>query len=143
MSKIVELLPPNLTISTAEADALLELAYLVTAADGHLADVELAAFSALASKLRGGADVDDLIGRFADKVDSAEIEARVRELAPLVPKQHHDLAYKLALGIALVDYDPSTPEDRLHSILGDALGISPDRRAALSREVGLGGGKGQ
>ena len=141
MSKIVELLPPNLSLPAAEADTLLELAYLVTAVDGHLSDVELAAFTALAGTLNSGVTVDDLLDRFADKVDPEEIEARVKELAPTVPKAHHDLAYKLALGIALVDFDPSEEEDDLHVVLGEALGLSKEKREALSREVGLGGGK--
>ncbi len=141
MSKIVELLPSNLSIPAAEADALLELAFLVTAVDGHLADVELAAFTALVGKLKGGENVDDLIARFADKIDPEEIEARVKELAPTIPKEHHELAYKIALGIALVDHDPSAPEDDLQTVLGEALGLSKDKRAELSREVALGGGK--
>jgi hypothetical protein len=146
MSSILELLPHDFSPSEKDAETLLELAYLVTAADGKLLDSELAAFGAVAARMRGKDkletdEVDALVDRFAHHVEKHEIETRVRILAPTLPEGLHDLAYKLALGMAFVDHDPSTEEDWLHGVLGDALGIAPGRRAAISREVGLGGGK--
>lgn len=146
MSRIVELLPNDFAPSENDAQTLLELAYLVTAADGKLLDEELAAFAAIAARVRGKAklesdEVDALVDQFAHHVEAHEIETRVRILAPTLPESLHELAYKLALGIALVDHDPSNEEDRLHGVLGDALGIAPGRRAAISREVGISGGK--
>lgn len=146
MSRIVELLPNDFAPSENDAETLLELAYLVTAADGKLLDEELAAFSAIAARVRGKSkldtpEVDALLDRFAHHVEAHEIETRVRILAPTLPEPLHELAYKLALGIAFIDEDPSNEEDRLHGVLGDALGIAPGRRAAISREVGLRGGK--
>jgi uncharacterized tellurite resistance protein B-like protein len=146
MSRIVELLPNDFAPSDKDAEILLELAYLVTAADGKLLDSELAAFSAIAARMRGkdkldAAEVDALVDQFAHHVEAHEIETRVRVLAPTLAESLHELAYKLALGIAFIDHDPSNEEDRLHTVLGDALGIAPGRRAAISREVGLGGGK--
>lgn len=146
MSRIVELLPSDFAPSERDAETLLELAYLVTAADGKLLDEELAAFSAIAARIRGKstletAEVDALVDQFAHHVEAHEIETRVRVLAPTLPESLHEIAYKLALGIAFVDHDPSNEEDRLHGVLGDALGIAPGRRAAISREVGISGGK--
>ena len=146
MSRIVELLPNDFAPSAKDAEILLELAYLVTAADGKLLDAELAAFAAIAARIQGKAkldttEVDALVDQFAHHVEAHEIETRVRVLAPTLPESLHELAYKLALGMAFVDDDPSTEEDRLHGVLGDALGIAPGRRAAISREVGLGGGR--
>jgi uncharacterized tellurite resistance protein B-like protein len=143
---IVELLPPGLSVSPAAAYALLELAYLVTAVDGRLTDEELRAFKELTARLRGkdvarDAEVDALIARFAGYVETHEIEARVRELAPKLPKEHHELAYLLALGLAFADHDPHAAEDRLHAVLGDALDVPAARRAELSRQVALGGGR--
>ena len=43
MSRIVELLPNDFAPSDKDAEILLELAYLVTAADGKLLDSELSA----------------------------------------------------------------------------------------------------
>ena len=146
MSRIVELLPNDFAPSEKDAEILLELAYLVTAADGKLLDSELAAFSAIAARVRGKsgletAELDALVESFAHHVEAHEIETRVRELAPTLNASLHDLAYKIALGMAFVDHDPSDEEDRLHGVLADALGIAPGRRAAISREVGIGGGK--
>lgn len=146
MSKIVELLPNDLAPSSEDAQTLLELAYLVTAADGKLLDEELAAFSAVAARLRGkksldNGEIDALVDQFAHHVETNEIETRVRLLAPTLPENLHELAYKLALGMAFIDFDPSNEEDHIHTVLGDALGIAPGRRAAISREVGIGGGK--
>lgn len=146
MSRIVELLPTDFAPSDKDAEILLELAYLVTAADGKLLDSELSAFSAIAARLRGKdkletTEVDALVDQFAHHVEAHEIETRVRELAPTLPENLHELAFKLALGMAFVDHDPSAEEDRLHGVLGDALGIAPGRRSAISREVGIGGGR--
>src|SRR5262245_58630439 len=107
MSKIVELLPNDFAPSDKDAEILLELAYLVTAADGKLLDEELAAFSAIAARVRGkpkleAEELDALLDQFAHHVESHEIETRVRVLAPTLPEELHEVAYKLALGLALV-----------------------------------------
>ena len=142
---IEELIPSTLAPSPEQTEILLELAYLVTAADGRLADEELVAFERIASRLYGRAvsppELDGLIERFAHNLEQAEIEARVRELVPSLEKDLHAAAYRLALGVAFVDHDASEQEDALHKVLGDALGLTPEIRAALSRQVSLGGGK--
>ena len=142
---IEELIPSTLAPSPEQTEILLELAYLVTAADGRLADEELVAFERIASRLYGRTvsppELDGVIERFAHNVEQAEIEARVRELVPALEKDLHAAAYRLALGVAFVDHDASEQEDALHKVLGDALGLTPEIRAALSRQVSLGGGK--
>ena len=52
---IEELIPSTLSPSPEQTEILLELAYLVTAADGRLADEELVAFERIASRLYGRA----------------------------------------------------------------------------------------
>jgi tellurite resistance protein len=146
MPSIADLIPAGLAPSTAEVDALLELAYLVTAVDGRLADEELAALGVLAGRLLGKPkfetrDLDALVERFAHNVEESEIEARVRELAPSLPKALHEVAYNVALGLAFVDHDPARAEDRLHRVLADSLGLSEDRRAALAHAITLDGKK--
>jgi hypothetical protein len=148
MPSIVELVPPGLSLSPAVTHALLELAYLVTAVDGNLADEELRALGELAARLRGKAaapsgasEVDALLQRFAHRVEPAEIEERVRALAPQIPEEHHELAYLLSLSLAFADHDPHGTEDRFHAVLAEALAIPTARREALSRQVGLGGGR--
>jgi uncharacterized tellurite resistance protein B-like protein len=146
MSSITELLPAGLAPSPADLDVFLELAYLVTAVDGRLTDEELGAFADLAAHLQskdalGTDEVDALVGRYAQNVDEAEIEARVREIGGQLPQGLREIAYKVSLGLAFVDHDPSVAEDRLHAVLAEVLGISRERREALSREVSLSGGK--
>lgn len=140
-----ELLPSTLAPSPEQTEILLELAYLVTAVDGRLADEEIAAFETIASRLHRRAisplELDALIERFAHNVDREEIEARVRALVPTLEKDLHTVAYRLALGVAFVDHEASEEEDALHKLLGDALGLTREMRAALSRQVALGGGK--
>ena len=143
---IVELLPAGLSPSAEQIDVLLEIAYLVTAVDGRLADEELAAFGAIAARLRGSdaltiADLDALLQRYGSHVERDEIEARVKLLAPTLPRELHAVVYRLALGLAFVDQDPSEAEDRLHKVLGDVLDLTPEIRAALSRQVTLDGSK--
>lgn len=142
---IEELMPSTLAPSPEQTEILLELTYLVTAVDGRLADEEIVAFETIASRLYGRLvsppELDTLIGRFAHNVERAEIEARVRELATTLEKDLHAVAYRLALGVAFVDHEASVEEDALHKVLGDAVGLSQELRAALSRQVALGGGK--
>lgn len=143
---IEELLPAGLVLLPAQTQTLLELAYLVTAVDGRLADEELVAFGALAARLLGKEslspeEVDAYLARFGHNVDWSEIEPRVKTLAGMLPKDLHAVAYRLALGLAFVDHEASEAEDRLHKALGDALDLTPKLRAALSRQVELGGGK--
>jgi uncharacterized tellurite resistance protein B-like protein len=142
---IDELIPSTLAPSPEQTEILLELAYLVTAVDGRLADEEIVAFETIASRQKRKAvrtpELDAMIERFAHNVEREEIEARVRELVPMLDKDLHAVAYRLALGVAFVDHEPSEAEDALHKVLGDALDLAPELRAALSRQVALGGGK--
>jgi tellurite resistance protein len=139
---IAHLVPKDLRPSPEHADALLELAYLVTAADGKLADEEIVAFTEIAARLHGKermfADIDALFDRYASHIEYDAIVGRLREVVTTLPPEFHELAYKLALALAFVDQDPSEEEDKLHAILGEALGLSPERREALSREITFG-----
>jgi hypothetical protein len=143
---VVDILPRDLSVNDAERDALLEVAYLVTAIDGKLADEEIVAFGELAARLHGRAsstthEIDALMERFGGVVERAEIEARMREVARTIPARLHEIAYKTALAMAFVDRDPHGTEDGLHRVLGDALGLDGDAREKLSRAVTLTGGK--
>ncbi|MCA9586307.1 MAG: hypothetical protein KC657_13200 [Myxococcales bacterium] len=121
------------------ADTLLELSFLVAAIDGRLDDAELDAFRALVGQVRGAsptdAQVDALLDRFAVHIEPREIEARVRELAPTLPSDVGDLAFKVSIGLGLVDMDESAAESQLHDAFAEALGLSEDKRGALTAEV--------
>lgn len=144
MSRVTKLVPEALSVSARDAEMLLELVYLVTAADHRLAEEELAAFAALAARLRGKASLDSdvvdlLMDRYAQRLyaNDNRVERRVLELATSLPRELHELAYKLALGVAFVDSKLAHEEDTLHRVLADALGISSERREAIESEVSL------
>lgn len=144
---LANILPARPLASKEHADALLELAYLVTAVDGRLLDEELTAYREVAEKLRGAvsdAEFDALLDRFAGHVEPEEIADRVRELAPKVPAEHRELALKIAIGLAVADLDASPEESVLQELLVEGLGIADERAAEITDEVfgALGGGEG-
>jgi len=87
---VERVLPRSASLTVGEVDAILEAAYLATAADGHLSSEEHEAFRTVASALRqiasGGTswnpkvisdkDLDSLFLRFAVRSDHAERAVR-------------------------------------------------------------------
>jgi hypothetical protein len=124
--------------ATVHADAVLELAFLVSAVDGHLADEELAAFGELVGCVRGREatkeEVDDLIGRFVVSLQSTRGEDRVRELSPTIPGELRETAFKIAVGLTLVDREENEHEDELVGILAATLGLA-ERSIPLTAET--------
>jgi tellurite resistance protein len=121
------------------ADALLELAFLVTAADGKLAAEEAAAFRALLGRVRGQNATDDEVGalyqRFTTQLEGSTCVDRVRIVAPKLPASLRDTAFKVAMTLALIDRDASPHEDALIDALFHALELDLDRAEALAKEV--------
>jgi len=124
--------------ATEHADAVLELAFVVSAVDGHLADEELAAFGELVGCVRGRAVtkevVDDLLGRFLVAAQSTPGEARVRELGTALPGELRELAFKVAVGLTLVDREENEHEDDLVGLLAATLGLA-ERSIPLTAEA--------
>ena len=123
--------------ATEHADALLEVAFLMSAVDGHLAEDEQAVFAELVGRVRGRdvtqAEIDELLGRFVVAVHAAGPADRVREVGPTIPVNLREVAFKVAVGLALVDHDASEQEDELVGILGATLGLA-ERAIALAAE---------
>src|SRR5687767_9127244 len=142
---IVDLFPPGPIANGAHADALLELAYLMTAADGRFADEERRAFTQLVTRVLGTpaseADIDALVQRFVRAAGGQAAADRVRQLGPTLPEDLRESAWKITIGIALADNDASPREDALMNVLFEALGLDPSRAEALAAEArGLGAG---
>lgn len=137
MSSIAKLLPAPIADSAA-ADTVLELAFLTSAVDGHLADEELDAFRELVGLARGipatKDDVDTLLERFVVAAHSVGVDARVREVATAVRPDLRETAFRIAAGLSLVDRDQSEHEDELLTILSQAMSIG-ERTDALVREA--------
>jgi hypothetical protein len=136
---ISKLLPKGPVNDPAHADVLLEIAFLMTAVDGRLEESELTAFREIAARVTGRAatDIDPahIVRRFSMMIDPEEIKNRVRAIAPKLPADLRETAFKLSIGLALVDNDASPLEDELVGILFEALALDGDRAEALAAEV--------
>jgi tellurite resistance protein len=136
---IANLVPAGISPSAEHVDVLLELAFLTTAADGRLDDDELTAFKEIASRLRGkplnNTDVDALLDKFGGNVDHEEISARVQKIAPTLPTDLRELAFKLAVALSVADLDASGDESDLQVLLAETLGFDEARVDTLTGEV--------
>jgi uncharacterized tellurite resistance protein B-like protein len=121
------------------ADAFLELAFQMTAVDGRLEEAEVRAFRELASAVFGreipDEDVVPIVDRYAVSIEKDAIAARVRELAPELPPELRETAFKVVMSLALVDRDAAADEDELMGVFFEALGLSEARADALAAEV--------
>lgn len=136
---IAKILPARPACSAEEADTVLELAFLMTAVDGKLAEEELPAYREVIAWMRGAPISDDDFGkvleRFSGNIERGEIEARVRVVAPTVPASLREIAFKVCMGLALVDQEASPEEDELVGMLFEGLGLTMERADALAEEV--------
>jgi hypothetical protein len=138
---ITKLLPASPIASNSDADLVLELAFLMTAADGELRAAEKTAYREVVGRLRkspvSDADFDALLDRFAKAVggDKSKVTARVKKVAPQVAPALRDTAFKLAMGLALVDLHGSPEEEELVGVCVEALGLSVPHAEKLAEEV--------
>ena len=132
-------LPVGAIDSAEHADTLLELAFLVTAADGKLAEEERAAFKDLVTRVRGQATSDDEIGalytRFTEALVGSTCIDRVKLVAPNLPSELKEPAFRVALALALIDRDASPHEDDLIDALFHSLGLDENRAEQVAKEV--------
>jgi len=145
---VERVLPSQADLTVGEVDAILEAAYLATAADGELSPEEHAAFRSVASALRqvaagsgkakpiGDDDLAKLFARFAvrsDHVARAERVTAVRARLERTPVR--ELAYKVAFAMSLCDLDANDEEAAYDDELIEAFGIEGERADALAAEV--------
>jgi hypothetical protein len=127
-------------------DAILEAAYLATAADGHLSEDEYEAFRAVAEKLRGiaagtrkplsDADLAKLFERYTVRSDHAARDERIAVLRALLERTHvRELAYKIAFAMGLCDLEANDDEALYDDELVTAFGIAEERADELAAEV--------
>jgi tellurite resistance protein len=132
-------LPVGPISAQEHADTLLELAFLVTAADGRLAAEEAAAFRELMGRVRGTDPSDEEVAaiyeRFTAKLQGATCPDRVRAVAPELPTDLREAAFRVAMALALIDRDASPHEDALIDVLFESLQLDSDRAEALAKEV--------
>ena len=133
--RIVELLPAGPITNAAHADAYLELAYLMTAADGKFTDEERRAFGQILTRVRGTpGDIDATVQQFARNA-TTDAKDRIRALGPTLPNDLRESVFKVAIALALVDDDASPLEDALMHVYFEALGLDPARAETLAKEA--------
>jgi len=133
------------TMTPAEVDAVLELAFLASASDGLLCDEEADAFVrtmlAMLGPKAAPARVRGIMGRLARRLDRGETClaarcAQVEEAAKsLRRKAVRELAYKLAYVMALSDLETNEAEFIFVEGLREALRIGEDRAPVLADEA--------
>jgi hypothetical protein len=135
--------PQNL--SKAQAEALLEAAYLATAANGNLSDPEVESFRALVPRIYTMAgenaksptnrELRDMLDRFDANMRHTDIPDRLRSLANVLDRPElRDLAYKLGFAISLCDLATDDDEADYLDALTDAFELE-GRVDTLTAEV--------
>ena len=116
----------------AHASALLELAFAMSAVDGHLADEELASFREIVSRVRGKTatdeDIGDLLEKFVHASHMAGLDMRAKQVMARIPPVLRETAYSLAYGLSLVDKEKTEHEDELLADMAKEFGF--DTRTA-------------
>lgn len=142
MHAIAKILPESSRlrrVTQEQAEIVLELVYLMTVADGRMEERELSAYRTMIEGLRGGpvseGDFVELLDRFAGPAHPEDIAARVKELAPGIDAENRELAFVLAIGLALSDGDAHDDENELVGVLFESLALDEKRADALASEV--------
>lgn len=135
---MANLVPASAKPTPEEADVLLELAYLTTAADGKLHAEEIGAFTEVASRLRGkelsDIEIVTLMNKFGT-VRQDEIAERVQKIAPTLPKELRGIAFMLSVGLGVADLDATEEESELQAVLAEALGFDDATVGDLTDQV--------
>lgn len=140
---------PAITLTFAEYEAIVELAYLAIAADQVLHTDEIEAFRAVIGQVRGlygrrdapleDADLANLLERFGHDRSAGSVDDRARAVASVLTRlPARELAYRLCFALSLSDDDEGDDEFQLDLTLIDALDLSNDQAERLASEVRAG-----
>ncbi len=143
IENIADAIPANVTISSSERSAILEIALLCIASDRRVDPDEEKAFRSIAKKI-GEAKPDAILAKLATAPEREEADARLIELAKqLGTDDAKKLAYKVAYAMSLADMAASDEEFEFDLQLVDALGLEQGVVDDLAAEVlgSLGGGE--
>jgi uncharacterized tellurite resistance protein B-like protein len=123
----------------AHASALLELAFAMSAVDGHLADEELASFREILSRVRGkqatDEDIGDLLEKFVQASHMAGLDLRAKQVMAKIPPVLRETAYSLAYALSLVDKEKSEYEDQLLAEMAKEFGFDGRTAEGIQRRV--------
>lgn len=134
------------TLTSAEAHAIVKVAFLAGEADGRIADEEQDAFAGLCKAVRalvGATDakmsdeaLEKMLDAFTTKLDKSGRKACLAEVAPALGRElPRELAYKVAVAMSLTDLDKSDAEGDFDDELIAALKISEEQADSLAGDV--------
>jgi hypothetical protein len=136
IENIAQAVPSDVKLADAERKAVVEIAYLAVASDHDVNEQEEAALRSIAKKLGGEKDVDPIIKRMSGPIAREIADARLQELAKLLPAyEARVVAYKAAYAVALSDLASSDEEFEFDLQLIDALGLPQSEADRLAEEV--------
>ncbi len=136
---VLAVIPHDARLEPGEVDALLEIAYFTTAANGDLSDEEVDAYRVAAQRLRemAGAprrgpladrEIEGEIDAFEAHLRHASMEARLGELAASLPSvAARERAYALSYAFSLCDWETNEDERRFLALLAAATELPADR----------------
>jgi tellurite resistance protein len=120
-------------------DALLEAMFLMAVADGVVQEEEIRQFARSCERLLGDVTEGDVEGMFmawAGGLAEDGWEARMRSISGTVAGTDlAELAFRLAVALAVVDDRLVREEADGIEIMAQALGIDPERSRRIVREV--------
>ncbi|CAN5305866.1 hypothetical protein BH09MYX1_BH09MYX1_15010 [soil metagenome] len=118
-------LPAGAELLESEIDAVLEIAYAMATANGHASFDELESFRALATYLKPGAGVSEILDALAAAFDASEsMEHQVRGAASRLSRTvAQDAAYKAAYTVAVFDLETNEDERELDDLLIEVLAL--------------------
>lgn len=122
-------------LSRAQAEALLEAAYLATAANGDLSNEEASAYGRLVpavmalagetAKAPNDPELRAMLDRFDANMRHSTPSERLVALAPVLDTADvRDMAYKLSFALSLCDLATDDDEADFLDALTDALGLA-------------------
>ena len=121
------------------ASALLELAFAVSAVDGHLADEELRSFREIVSRVRGrqatDEDIGDLLEKFVHASHMAGLDLRAKQVMAKIPPVLRETAFSLAFALSLVDQEASEYEDDLLADMAKEFGFDAKTADGIKARV--------
>lgn len=136
---VPRVIPEGFAPTAAEADAILEIAFLAILADHRLSDDEIAAFRGVVGRIQGTAAsaqaTDTLLDTLQARSAGVDADERLREIAKPLSAKTREVAYKVAYALGLSDMDSSDEEFEFDLQLVDALELANDRAEDLADEV--------
>jgi hypothetical protein len=143
--KVLPPLRPG-TLTVDEARAVLLIGLYACEADGSIADEEQAAFSGLAAAVRelaapsdanlSDGALDAMIGEATADLDRNGREPGLARAGKMLDREvARQVAYKVAIAMALTDMDEKAGEIEFDEELATLFGLAPDAARTLTTDV--------